>query len=172
MTALSDLLANAKGDQSVDVLIDKAEKATGATLDRSVIYRALKGEHAKTPREATLQSLSDVFGVDVRKLREAVAMPAGELGPWSPTPESARLDRHQRKALDQLIKAIVRAEGAADADDASTRTEPEARPVEVPRVRLQSVAEKAAAKRTASGKRTMIQRKRDAASKAGEEPQS
>lgn len=131
MTALSDLLNDAKGDRNIDLLIEAAEER-GHMIDRGTVYRALAGEHAKRPREQTLTALSEVFGLDVRKVREAADRPAGELGPWDPTPESAQLDRDQRAALDRLIKTIVQGgqahgNAAATNEDASvTRIHPKA----------------------------------------------
>src|SRR5690349_17205760 len=93
VTALSDLLVAAKGDRSVDDLIAAAEKR-GAELEptfRATAYKALKGDHAKSPRESTLRQLCQVFGLDIRRVREAVQKPPGELGPWTPTPEADRL---------------------------------------------------------------------------------
>lgn len=124
MTALSDLLNDAKGDRSVDDLIEAAEKKSGHPIRRtfrSTIYKALEGDHAKNPREETLGLFADVFQVDIRTLRLAADKPAGELGPWVPTTEAARLDRDQRRALDALIKTIVR---GRDADGQGTTNEP------------------------------------------------
>jgi hypothetical protein len=120
VTELSNLLNDAKGDRAVDRLIADAEKQ-GHKIHRGTIYRALDGDHAKHPREETLQAFAAVFGVDVGELRRAVKRPAGELGPWVPTPDSAQLDRDQRRALDQLIKTIVRAERVALQDDLGER---------------------------------------------------
>lgn len=114
VTALSDLLNDAKGDASIDRLIEAAEKRTGAEINRTAragIYKALSGQHAKNPREETLTVWAEVFQLDVRDLRQAAAKPRGELGPWQPVAESARLDQDQRTALDLLIKAIVRGGG-------------------------------------------------------------
>lgn len=113
VTELSELLNRAKGDRVVDRLIADAEKQ-GHKIHRGTIYRALDGDHAKHPRDETLRAFAAVFGVDVGKLRQAVKRPAGELGPWVPVSDSAQLDRDQRKALDQLIKAIVRAGGQSN----------------------------------------------------------
>lgn len=117
MTALSDLLNAAKGDRSVDRLIEAAEKR-GHVVDRGTVFRALNGDHAKRPREETLSAFAAVFELDIRKVREAADRPAGELGPWVPTSEAAQLDRDQRTALDRLIKTIVRG-GAEDARPAT-----------------------------------------------------
>lgn len=111
VTALSDLLRDAKGERSVDDLIAAAEKRLGREIRptfRATIYKALDGEHAKTPRDETLRLFADVFGLDVRDIRASVERPRGELGPWKPVDEANQLDQDQRDALDSLIKTIVR----------------------------------------------------------------
>lgn len=122
MTALSELLNEAKADRSVDDLILSAEKRLGREINptfRSTIYRALDGSHAKRPREETLQLFADVFELDVREVRTAASRPAGELGPWVPVAEAAQLSQPVRNALDQLIKAIAEGgEVGGDADGA------------------------------------------------------
>ncbi|HSV37503.1 MAG TPA: hypothetical protein VLI04_01980 [Nocardioidaceae bacterium] len=113
MTALSDILNRAKGDRSVDQMIDAARK-NGAEVDsnaRGNIYKALKGDHAQSPTDRTLRMWAAVFGVTPIELREAAGRPPGELGPWVPTDEAGQLSQPIREALDGLIKAIVR-EGA------------------------------------------------------------
>ena len=115
VTDLSELLNQAKGDRSVDTLIAEAERA-GSTINataRATIYKALRGEHAKHPRERTLNLFSAVFDLDVRKVREAAGRPSGELGAWEPTPEAAQLNQDQRRALDMLIKSIVKSDDQA-----------------------------------------------------------
>lgn len=125
VTALSDKLNAAKGDVSIDRLIAAAEKRSGREIPataRAGIYKALNGQHAKNPREDTLRLWAEVFELDVRDLREAAKKPRGELGPWQPVAESARLDQDQRTALDLLIKAIVRG-GAEDAYGPAANTD-------------------------------------------------
>lgn len=92
VTALSDLLNLARGDRSTDDLIAAARKA-GHEVDRATVFRALKGEHAKTPRESTLTALSAVFGVDVRLLRKAAGRGMGELDDWVPPTEARQLSQ-------------------------------------------------------------------------------
>lgn len=137
VTALSDLLNDAKGVDSIDRLIEAAEKRTGVEINRTAragIYKALSGQHAKNPREETLLVWAEVFQLDVRDLRQAAAKPRGELGPWQPVAESARLDQEQRQALDLLIKAIVRG-GAEDAHSPATNKVPATGPAQQPVLR-------------------------------------
>lgn len=126
MTALSDLLNDAKADNSVDNLIAAAEKR-GTTINgtaRATVYKALNGDHAKRPREATLSMFAEIFQLDVREVRAAAGRAPGELGEWAPPAESAQLAQPVRDALDLLIKAIVNAEGGAGLAPASAPAEP------------------------------------------------
>lgn len=125
MTPLARLLLDAKGDRSVDSLIAEAERR-GVTVNptaRATVYKALKGDHAKNPREETVQLFASVFALDLRDVRQAAGKPRGELGRWVPTNEAHRLDQEQRDALDALIKAIVRTGGEAGGDTAATSQE-------------------------------------------------
>jgi transcriptional regulator with XRE-family HTH domain len=112
VSALSKRLQSAKADRSIDDIVRLAERA-GHKIHRSVVARYLNGEHGPRPSDKALAALAAGFGVDVRELRTLADMPPGELEPWEPTPESVRLNREQREALNQLIRAIVR--GGSDA---------------------------------------------------------
>lgn len=114
---LSELLANAKGDRSIDAIAAQASSA-GHPISRSAVAKYLRGKHGTRPPEATLEALAAGFGVSVRKLRIAAGRPAGELGPWRPTPLANSLTQRQRDALDELIKAFVSEE--VEESDAGT----------------------------------------------------
>ncbi|NYE69615.1 hypothetical protein [Microlunatus parietis] len=116
MTALSDRLAQAKGDRSIDDVVARAQEQ-GHRIDRSAVARYLKGEHGPRPRLETLAALAAGFDLDARELRVLAGRPPGELGPYVPTSEAASLTAEQRDALDQLIKAITR----SAADDRGVR---------------------------------------------------
>lgn len=133
MTPLARLLNEAKGDRSVDALIAEAERG-GTTVNhtaRATIYRALRGEHAKNPRETTFELFSTVFSLDLRAVRDAAGKARGELGPWTPIAEANRLDQDQRTALDALIKTIVRTRGEEDDRGAETTPTPDPSPLPV-----------------------------------------
>lgn len=111
MSALSELLRQAKTGRSIDAIAEQARRR-GHPINRATVARYLAGEHGPRPAEATLLALSAGLGVDVRLLRRCAGAPSGELGPYRPVAESARLNQAQRAAIDQLIKAIVaRADG-------------------------------------------------------------
>lgn len=107
MTRLSDFLNLMRDGRSVDAMVEAAWK-DGHDINRATVYRYLKGDEPKNPPEPVLQALASAFRVDVRDLRVLAGRPAGELGPYEPPSEAARLSKEQRAALDQLIKAIVR----------------------------------------------------------------
>ncbi|MGV8972264.1 MAG: helix-turn-helix domain-containing protein [Rhodoglobus sp.] len=132
MSALSERLKGAKGTHSIDDIVRLAERA-GHQVDRSVVARYVSGKHGRRPSDATLLALAAGFGLDVRELRTLVGMPPGELEPYEPTPEAARLSREQRDALDQLIRTIVRSESD---DEPAPKKSPDAaedRPVVIAR---------------------------------------
>ena len=117
MSRLSERLKAAKGDLSIDDIAKRASRE-GGTIKRSTVAKYLRGEHGSNPPEETLAGLAAGFGLDVRELRELAGRPAGELGPYVPTPLSASLTTEQRKAIDDLIKAFVIEGGQKDAGNA------------------------------------------------------
>ena len=106
MTALSDRLNEAKGKTGLDEVVARAE-ANGHTIHRATFANYFKGKHAKRPSEDVLQALADGLDLKVTELRDLAGQPQGELGPYKPTPLANRLNRDQRKALDELIRVIV-----------------------------------------------------------------
>ncbi|WP_147385429.1 hypothetical protein [Propionibacterium ruminifibrarum] len=105
--ALRDLLTEAQPGMALDGLVTKA-KQSGIRISRNTIARARRGDLVN-PTETTLQALAQLFGIDVRRLREVIGRRPGErgLGPWTPDPRSASLTQAQREALDRLIVTIV-----------------------------------------------------------------
>lgn len=120
VSELSEFLNSKLGDRVADDIVREASRH-GYAIDRTVVYNALNGNHAKKPREETLQALAAGFGVDVRMLRELVGRQPGELGPWKPVPEAAALTKDQRDALDRLIRTIV-SEGGSDAGNTGKKS--------------------------------------------------
>lgn len=126
MSALSQRLQDAKGDRSIDDVAREAERQ-GYRLHRSTVAKFLNGQHGPRTADKTLVALAAGFGLDVRELRLLAGVPAGELGPWTPTEEAARLNREQRRALDELIRTIVRGGSNADAEPGKKSPERHAR---------------------------------------------
>lgn len=106
MDPLTERLNDAKGDDSIDAIAERAAKV-GHDIDRTTIARYVRGGRAKNPPEPVLQALAAGLGLDVRELRRLAELPHGELGPWIPPQESARLSKAQRRAFDTLIRAIA-----------------------------------------------------------------
>lgn len=101
MSDLSDLLEAHRHDDESNRDIAEAIGVAPATVDKY-----MNGTHG-TASERILRGFSDYFKIPIEKLRTANGVPAGERGRWLPPPESDRLSRGQRKALDQLIRTIV-----------------------------------------------------------------
>lgn len=106
MSKLSDRLAEAKGDRSLDDVVSQAE-GKGHSVHRATFAKYFAGDHAQNPRESVLKALADGLGLKVTELRQLAGKPAGELGPYHPPAVADRLNRDQRKALDELIRTIV-----------------------------------------------------------------
>lgn len=104
MSELSDLL-NDSGI-SARQAADKADEL-GVDLPYGTIAAYWAGNHPQNPSEKTLEGLAEVTAVSLRRLRRAAGKAEGENKPWHPPADANRLTARQRKALDQLIKAIV-----------------------------------------------------------------
>lgn len=114
MNDLAARLADAKGDLSIDAIVARAE-GNGHAIDRATVARYVSGKGAKNPPDKVLRALGAGLGLDVRELRVLAGRPAGELGPYVPVDEAARLSEDQRRAIDTLIKTIVAAAPAEEA---------------------------------------------------------
>ena len=106
MSALSELLQaeNSKGLSARG--ISQAARELGFTLNHDTAARYLRGEHG-TPDESTLRAFSTVLGVSLGKLRRAASLPADVTEPYQPPAEADRLSRRQRKAVDEVIRAML-----------------------------------------------------------------
>lgn len=118
MSRLSDRLNEAKPGVSIVAGVERARRA-GHAIDRGTVYRYLKGDHAKNPSDETLAALGAVFGLRVTELRRLADKPTGELEPYEPPAYANRLNRDQRKALDNLIRTIVEGAPLAEVVDIS-----------------------------------------------------
>src|SRR3954447_15668829 len=106
MTALSDLLvARNTSGYSARAVARRAQEL-GHTLNHDTAARYLRGDHG-VPDEATLLAFSEVLGVSMRQLRMAADLPAELPSPYVPPPEASRLSRRQRRALDEIIRAML-----------------------------------------------------------------
>jgi len=62
-----------------------------------------------------------VLRIPLSRLRAAASLPAGETEPYRPPAESSRLSRRQRRAIDEIIRAMLEAPNAAGPDELSAR---------------------------------------------------
>lgn len=104
MSELSDLL-NRTGISARQAA--ERAKELGVELPYGTIAAYWAGKHPRNPSEKTLEGLSEVTAISVRRLRRAAGKAEGEATPWRPPAEANRLTQRQRSALDQLIKSIV-----------------------------------------------------------------
>lgn len=106
VTALSDLLiASNKAGLSARALARQARER-GHSLNHDTAARYLRGDHG-VPDEATLVALSDVLRIPLRDLRAAANLPSETTTPYVPPAEASRLTRRQRRALDEIIRAML-----------------------------------------------------------------
>src|SRR3954454_25163999 len=106
MSALSELLNKANGGSlSARSLARNAQEA-GFTLNHDTAARYLRGDHGR-PNEATLLALSKVLPIPLSRLRAASSLPAEETDPYRPPVEASRLTRRQRRAVDEIIRAML-----------------------------------------------------------------
>lgn len=109
MSALSELLQaeNSKRPQKLSArAISLTARELGFSLNHDTAARYLRGEHGK-PDEATLQAFSAVLGTTLAKLRRAASLPADVTEPYRPPAEADRLNRRQRRAVDEVIRAML-----------------------------------------------------------------
>lgn len=116
VSELSERLADAKGDSSIDVIADRASRA-GFRLARSTVAKYLRGEHGPNPPDQTLQALAAGLRLEVGELRELAGRQSGQ-GEFVPDPRSASLTQHQRDLVNQLIVELARKGGQTDAGQA------------------------------------------------------
>jgi hypothetical protein len=110
VTALSDLLVASNKSGASARAISRQAQELGHTLNHDTAARYLRGDHG-VPDEATLLAFSEVLGVSMRQLRMAADLPAELTSPYVPPPEASRLSRRQRRALDEIIRAMLEPAG-------------------------------------------------------------
>lgn len=117
MSALSELLATQP--LSARQAADKAAEL-GIPLRYGTIAGYWAGNHGR-PSAENLRMLSEVVGISEGRLQEAAWNRRAPLGPYVPTKESVHLSDRQRRAIDELIRAIVETESLS-VDEAQVRT--------------------------------------------------
>lgn len=120
MTALSDLLNEANAGKLSARSLARTAQAAGFSLNHDTAGRYLRGDHGR-PDEATLLALAKVLRIPLSRLRAAASLPAGETEPYRPPAESSRLSRRQRRAIDEIIRAMLESTGTGSEDDLAPR---------------------------------------------------
>jgi hypothetical protein len=118
VTRLSDVLQAANKSNLSARAIARAASDRGHTLNHDTAARYLRGDHGR-PDEATLVAFADVLPVTLTRLRAAANLPTEQTAPYSPPPEASRLTRRQRRAVDEIIRAML-APGTATVTDLET----------------------------------------------------
>jgi transcriptional regulator with XRE-family HTH domain len=106
MSALSEFLVAANTSGHSARAIARAAQERGYSLNHDTAARYLRGDHG-VPDEATLVALAEVLHVPLRELRRAANLPADITTPYVPPPEASRLTRRQRRAIDEIIRAML-----------------------------------------------------------------
>ena len=76
------------------------------------------------PDEATLVAFAEVLAAHLTDLRRAAELPFEAVEPYRPPPESSRLSRRQRRAVDEIIRAMVEPAGTEAPSRPSQRRAP------------------------------------------------
>jgi transcriptional regulator with XRE-family HTH domain len=112
VSGLSQLLAEANTAGLSARAIARGAKDRGHTLNHDTAARYLRGDHG-TPDEATLVAFADTLGIPLSRLRAAAGLPSETTTPYTPPPEASRLTRRQRRAVDEIIRAMLDPAGRA-----------------------------------------------------------
>src|SRR5258706_11061804 len=106
MHAGSDLLTALRRGGLSACTVGRHGQALGYTLNHDTAARYLRGDHGR-PDEVTLVALSQVLGISMTRLRTASSLPADSTEPYTPPAEASRLTRRQRRAVDEMIRAMI-----------------------------------------------------------------
>lgn len=106
MSTLSELLnaANTAGLSARSIA--REAQALGFSLNHDTAARYLRGDHGR-PDEETLLALASVLNLQLAPLRSAARLPSEETEPYRPPLEANRLNRRQRRAVDEVIRAML-----------------------------------------------------------------
>jgi hypothetical protein len=106
VSGISDLIARSNTAGLSARALSRAARERGYTLNHDTAARYLRGDHG-LPDEVTLMALSDVLNIPLRKLRAAAGLPTDSIEPYVPPAEASRLTRRQRRAVDEIIRAML-----------------------------------------------------------------
>jgi transcriptional regulator with XRE-family HTH domain len=115
MTKLSELVRAAADERGISArAIARMARDNGYSLNHDTAARYVRGDHG-TPDEATLVALSEVLAIPLARLRAAADLPSESTAPYVPPAEASRLTRRQRRAVDEIIRAMLEPSGRARA---------------------------------------------------------
>lgn len=118
MSELSDLLRSANVEE---LSTRQIAQRTGGMIGHDLVAKYLRGEHPTDPDERIVEALHMAFPkLSKTRIRNAAKVPPGEPEDWQPPPEANRLNKRQRRAVEELIRSIV-APTAASLDGATDR---------------------------------------------------
>ncbi|MEO6702857.1 MAG: hypothetical protein ABIP57_15380 [Jatrophihabitantaceae bacterium] len=120
MSELSELLKAANTAGLSARSIAREAQALGFSLNHDTAARYLRGDHGR-PDEETLVALASVLNVQLAPMRRAAQLPSEETEPYRPPAEASRLSRRQRRAVDEIIRAMLEPRPAGPAAASPTR---------------------------------------------------
>jgi transcriptional regulator with XRE-family HTH domain len=120
MSKLSELIVAANSAGLSARAMSRRALAEGHALNHDTAARYLRGDHG-TPDETTLLAFSSVLGISMRDLRAAADLPSETTAPYAPPPEASRLTRRQRRAVDEIIRAMLEPGRAREVTELTSR---------------------------------------------------
>ena len=107
MSELSDLIGRANRDREWSTrAIAKKARAAGFSVSHATVGKVLNGTHGRIDIDTVL-ALEHVFNIPSKRITDAAGVPpVGE--PYRPPTEARQLSTRQRKAVSELILAIVK----------------------------------------------------------------
>lgn len=118
--SLSELLQAANTEGLSARSIARQAQALGYSLNHDTAARYLRGDHGR-PDEDTLLALASVLKLPLAPLRKAAQLPSEVTEPYRPPPEASRLSRRQRRAVDEVIRAMLESGRTASSGPGSSR---------------------------------------------------
>lgn len=123
MSDLSELLQAANTAGLSARSIAREAQALGFSLNHDTAARYLRGDHGR-PDEETLLALASVLNLQLAPLRSAAQLPSEVTEPYRPPAEASRLTRRQRRAVDEIIRAMLEPHPAAPTGRPARTTRP------------------------------------------------
>jgi hypothetical protein len=120
VSALSELIAASNKTGASARALSRRAQDMGHSLNHDTAARYLRGDHG-VPDEATLVAFSQVLNIPMRRLRTAANLPSEATAPYVPPPEASRLSRRQRRALDEIIRAMLESPRHGQRDELAER---------------------------------------------------